>query len=530
MSLSQYQTESVSTAALSADAPLPAGFGPFLTAAYPVLSAQLEANARSHAFDDYLSGSGSGGSWGEESREGVENLFALAHQQALADLSRPEENGASSQQQSSSSSKSSKSRSTRSNAAVDPTAGGGSVLGLSWSCNGSVLAASYGRSDHVGWCNHSSATLAFWNIMRRQIDCSRADFTLETECCCMCIAYHPERPTIIAGGMFNGEIRVWDTSLLESAQAGGAGNTVSAAEDDSAAPAAGSTSSSNSNASTLAADAGNPLLMRSRIDDYFHREPIARLEWVRDPLSRVWSLVSVAGDGKVLFWSLESDNKLRFPTEGYTLSPSERWDGHHHTDALGAGISAARNKFHVLGGTAVAFGPQTSASSGDAGGSSSAASGGAAHYFVAATEGGGLVRVSLSILPKRKGYLAKGAGGDPSLKWSREAHRFLENSDPASRFDLRKSIERFVKNQGGPAGSTGDTVELEHIFQSRPPAAQLYPSAASAVAQSFEAHSGPVYGLAFNCFDRRIFASASTDGRIKLFHVNHVSRRRQWRA
>ena len=485
-----------------------------------MLSAQLESNLRSHAFDEYLGGAGGG--WGEGSEtEAVENLFALVHEQALADLSRPEENG---QQQQQSSSSKSKSRGARSHTGVgvDPSAGGGSVLGLSWSCNGSVLAASYGRSDHVGWCNHSSSTLAFWNIMRRQIDARRPDFTLDTECCCMCIAYHPERPTIIAGGMFNGEIRVWDTSLLETAQAGA--GAASAAEDDNTAASASSTASGASGASSsLAADAGNPLLMRSRIDDYFHREPIARLEWVRDPLSRVWSLVSVAGDGKVLFWSLESDNKLRFPTEGYTLSPSDRWDGHHH-DALGMGGS--RNKFHVLGGTAVTFGPQTMSSGGggmEAG--SSAGSGGAAHYFVAATEGGGLVRVSLSILPKRKGYLAKGAGGDPSLKWSREAHRFLENSDPSTRFELRKSVERFVKSSGGPGGnSPGDTVELDHIFLSRPPATQLYPSASSAVSQSFEAHAGPIYGLAFNCFDKRIFASASTDGRIKVFQINHVRR------
>ena len=29
----------------------------------------------------------------------------------------------------------------------------------------------------------------------------------------MCVSCHPEHPAIIAGGTFNGEVRVWNTSL-----------------------------------------------------------------------------------------------------------------------------------------------------------------------------------------------------------------------------------------------------------------------------------------------------------------------------
>lgn len=121
-----------------------------------------------------------------------------------------------------------------------------------------------------------------------------------------------------------------------------------------------------------------PLVARSRIDDYFHREPIARvrrgvlggaasasqavlslssygatrpcllqIEWMKDVLSRdyavslslrrtrcclcglpdshtcmhgdhiVFQLASVSADGKVLFWSLA--NKLATPTHGYDM-------------------------------------------------------------------------------------------------------------------------------------------------------------------------------------------------------------------
>ena len=526
---------------LSADAALPASFGSFLANAYPVISAQLEANSSSRAFDDYLV------AW-EEEREAVENLFALSHAQAVADLSRPEESGSGGggSKSGSSSKRGQPQRGGRSlgqsfDGSAGSGGGGGSVLDISWSCNGSVLAAAYGRSDHVGWCNHSSATLAFWNIMRRQIDVAKADFTLETECCCMCLAYHPERPTIIAGGLFNGEIRLWDTSLIESSSsssnAAGTNASANAAEDDGASSggAASSAASSSSDSS------GNPLLMRSSIDDYYHREPIAHLEWVRDTSSvggagtgggggasglGGWLLASVAGDGKVLFWDVGSPlTRLRFPVEGYVLAPNDKWQGQTQGQAQAQGqtqgqagpAAVQKNKSQVLGGAAVAFVQHNPSESGGGAGTSAAGAGGSgsSHYFVASTEGGGILRVALSTIPKRKGYVKSGGGGaEGGLRWNRDAHRLLENSDPSLRFEVRKGVEKFVRSTGG------DTVELEHVFGSRPPPAALYPSATNF---AFESHAGPAYGLAFNKFDKRLFASASTDGKIKVFHIQNVT-------
>ena len=80
----------------------------------------------------------------------------------------------------------------------------------------------------------SSPGLCFWNIMKRNIGESgkavrsvahkhlppltfpshpfpdRQDLAIEVPCSLMCVAFHPELPTLIAGGLFNGEIRVWD--------------------------------------------------------------------------------------------------------------------------------------------------------------------------------------------------------------------------------------------------------------------------------------------------------------------------------
>ena len=490
--------------ALSPDTPLPATFAPFLMRVYPTLAAQLEANLSSRAFDDY-------GLEGDGQADAIESLFALCHTQAVADLSRSVEEDSSNGGGGGRSKKAQRGArgglGLSSDGSGSGSQGGAGVLGLSWSCNGSVVAAAYGCSNHSGWCNHSSATIAFWNIMRRQISSTAADFTVDTDCCCMCLAYHPERPTILAGGMFNGEIRVWDTSLLEESGGGG----------DGADGAGGG------------GEAGNPLIMRSSIDDYYHREPVARLQWVRDGYTRAWNLASVAGDGKVLFWpagagldaiaagsaaaaasatadgSGGSGGGMKCPIEGYVLQPNQLWHGQ----------GVQRNRFQVLGGAAVAFVQQQPAlQDGGAGGGGGGGGGGSGgnHYFVAATEGGGIVRVALSTIPRRKGYV-KGGASD-SLRWNRDAHRLVENSDPAGRFDLRKLVEKHVRSLGL------DAVELEHVFQSRPPAASLYPSA---INMAFEGHAGPAYGLEFNPHERRIFASAATDGHVKIFHTNNVS-------
>ena len=51
----------------------------------------------------------------------------------------------------------------------------------------------------------------------------------------MCVACHPEKPAVIAAGSFNGEVYVWNTGAEEQ------------------------------------------LIACTKIDDYFHREPIAKV-------------------------------------------------------------------------------------------------------------------------------------------------------------------------------------------------------------------------------------------------------------
>jgi hypothetical protein len=57
-----------------------------------------------------------------------------------------------------------------------------SCSGISWNCNGSVLAVSYGRFDHTGWCNYRSA-LCIWNIFQHDFNPQKPHMVLETSVC-----------------------------------------------------------------------------------------------------------------------------------------------------------------------------------------------------------------------------------------------------------------------------------------------------------------------------------------------------------
>ncbi|GAB1608181.1 hypothetical protein Ahia01_001102300 [Argonauta hians] len=140
------------------------------------------------------------------------------------------------------------------------------VTGLSWNCSGSVIAASYGRFDHDSWCTHKSG-LCTWNIDSQSVDPRKAGKVIEQSCCLMCVAFHPTNPALICGGNFNGEIMLWDFSpndvlLLDTCSIG---------------------------------------------DDHSHREPVAKLQWVVDPSNaKLYNLVSVSGDGKLLVWNVDT--------------------------------------------------------------------------------------------------------------------------------------------------------------------------------------------------------------------------------
>lgn len=182
--------------------------------------------------------------------------------------------------------------------------------GLCWNNTGNALAASYGRQDVVGWCDFPGA-VCIWNVFSRTFDPDCPDFVLDFTSCITSLRFHPEIPSIIAAGSFNGEVIVWNLNQSE-----------------------------------------RPLAVTS-IEEYAHKEPVMDLDWVYDAHLRNFLLVSVGADGKVLFWTLA--NNLAFPTRGCTLSVGKNSRRHYPASHGGctlsfSGSSASRRpKWLVVG-------------------------------------------------------------------------------------------------------------------------------------------------------------------------------------
>ncbi|ESO90367.1 hypothetical protein LOTGIDRAFT_233855 [Lottia gigantea] len=176
------------------------------------------------------------------------------------------------------------------------------ITGVSWNSSGSVLAATYGRYDHEDWCTHKSG-LCTWSLDRRNMQADKPQTVIDSPSCLMCVEFHPTNPALIAGGNFNGEVMVWDLSK----------------EDDL-------------------------LVATSGIGDDAHREPVAKVYWLKDQSAKgrkynnCWSgvvglwtglgsllfggtpvIMSVGADGKILIWTMSKKKPKLKLVDGFVL-------------------------------------------------------------------------------------------------------------------------------------------------------------------------------------------------------------------
>lgn len=133
----------------------------------------------------------------------------------------------------------------------------------------------FANQDHPSWCSHKGQVCA-WNMAFRAFQPGTPSFTAETPSCLMCLAFHPVIPSLLVGGLFTGELIVWRLS-----------------------------------------ETHDPVLSISKISDFSHHEPVAKLIWAKkdDSIQDSYKIVSVGNDGKILEWDL--DNKLTMPITMY---------------------------------------------------------------------------------------------------------------------------------------------------------------------------------------------------------------------
>ncbi|KAK2535434.1 Wdr34 [Columba guinea] len=131
--------------------------------------------------------------------------------------------------------------------------------------------------DGGDWSTEKSY-ICTWNLDRRGLNAQRPDLVVDVPSSVMCVAFHPSRPSLIAGGLFSGELVVWDTSRTE-----------------------------------------DPVIWRTGMTDDTHTDPVYQVNWLPEAKHGTHCrLLSVSTDGKILVWREERDGRLAL-AEGFAV-------------------------------------------------------------------------------------------------------------------------------------------------------------------------------------------------------------------
>nr|XP_046231528.1 WD repeat-containing protein 34 isoform X2 [Scatophagus argus] len=212
--------------------PEPPGLKDFLQRVEDTVIRQLVRNARSHAFDGFQV------NWEDHSNL-VSCLHCFQHPSAL-------ERGL-------------------------------HVTAVSWSCTGSVIACAYGRIDGGDWSTERSYVCT-WNLNRRGLNPKQADLIIDVPTAVTALCCHPSQPALIAGGLYSGEVVVWDSSRTQ-----------------------------------------DPMLVQTGMSADSHREPVYRVVWVPLRKKGEFGVLSACSGGRVLMWTVDSDQDRLVLNAAYAL-------------------------------------------------------------------------------------------------------------------------------------------------------------------------------------------------------------------
>ena len=193
-----------------------------------------------------------------------------------------------------------------------------SVTALSWSATGSVIAAGYGNLNHLDLCWHKSS-ISTWNLDRHASRAASPDTIILVENCVVSLAFHPERAVILTGGVYNGNVIVWDLSR----------------EDEK-------------------------IMMSTYLLQFGHTDPVNQIGWIEAThKSRLkqYNILSLGGEGKIIIWEIDLVKKSIVPIFQCRLvtsciPKSIRVSKARAQDAVGithAGLSHEDNKVFVVG-------------------------------------------------------------------------------------------------------------------------------------------------------------------------------------
>ncbi|KAF7650623.1 hypothetical protein LDENG_00123060, partial [Lucifuga dentata] len=242
-------TESLTQLNLNPDSPETPGLKEFLHKVEDTVIRELSRNASSHAFDGFWVNQ-------EDRSQPVSRTVSCLHR---LQHPRAQESGL-------------------------------HVTSVSWSCTGSVIACAYGRIDNGDWRTESSY-VCIWNLNRRGLNHKQADLVINVSTEVSVLCCHPQHPALIAGGLYSGELLVWDTSQIQ-----------------------------------------DPVMAQTGMSADSHREPVYEVCWV--PLQRKgdFGVLSACSGGRVLLWMVDSDSG------GFVLTASFSLVGQQVPQSSNAGL------------------------------------------------------------------------------------------------------------------------------------------------------------------------------------------------
>ncbi|ORX54231.1 WD40 repeat-like protein [Piromyces finnis] len=142
---------------------------------------------------------------------------------------------------------------------------------MDWNSSGTIIASSYGSYKHENWCKHQGY-INLWSLSQKNFDPNKPTYTLEVPSCIMSIQWHPILPSYLVGGLFNGDIVIWNIN-----------NQL----DDT-------------------------IVLKSIQSEYTHQEPVASLSWISSSFTDMtsrnnqYNILSIGNDGKILVWEIQN--------------------------------------------------------------------------------------------------------------------------------------------------------------------------------------------------------------------------------
>ncbi|KAM9734485.1 cytoplasmic dynein 2 intermediate chain 2 isoform 1-T1 [Menidia menidia] len=151
------------------------------------------------------------------------------------------------------------------------------VTSVCWSSTGSMVVCGYGRVDDGDWITERSC-VCMWNLDRGSLCDNKPDLVINVPTAVTALCCHPNQPALFAGGLYSGEVVIWDISQTP-----------------------------------------DPELAHTVMSSDSHREPVNEVAWVPLQKKGEFGVLSACSGGRVLVWTVGSDPGTLVLTAAYAF-------------------------------------------------------------------------------------------------------------------------------------------------------------------------------------------------------------------